>query len=141
MAGIISPSMPVWVVENTAAGNRAFCNLNEGLGKVLRFGANSAEVLDRLRWLGGEFFTAMQVAVRGLADHDLKPLMAQALHMGDELHNRNAAASGLLFKRLTLSLLKARDCDGPAMRWHARWSSSPATTTSSSTSRWRRASR
>lgn len=108
MAGIISPSMPVWVVENTAAGNRAYCNLNEGLGKVLRFGANSPEVLERLRWLGSEFFCTMQVAVRGLADPDLKPLMAQALHMGDELHNRNAAASSLLFKRLTLSLLRSK---------------------------------
>jgi hypothetical protein len=74
---------------------------------VLRFGANSPEVLDRLRWLGTEFFTAMRVALKGLADSNLKPLMAQALHMGDELHNRNAAASGLLFKRLTLSLLGA----------------------------------
>src|SRR6516162_4468849 len=82
MAGIISPSMPVWVVENTAAGNRAFCNLNEGLGKVLRFGANSPEVLDRLHWLGTEFFSTIQVAVRGLADANLKPVMAQALHMG-----------------------------------------------------------
>ena len=51
MAGIISPSMPVLVVENAAGGNRAFSNLNEGLGKVLRFGANGAEVLDRLRWM------------------------------------------------------------------------------------------
>jgi len=108
MAGIISPSMPVWVVENTAAGNRAFCNVNEGLGKVLRFGANSADVLERLRWLGSEFFTTMQAAVRGLSDQNLKPLMAQALHMGDELHNRNAAASGLLFKRLVLSLLDSK---------------------------------
>jgi hypothetical protein len=116
MAGIISPSMPVWVVENTAAGNRAFCNVNEGLGKVLRFGANSPEVLDRLRWLGSEFFTAMQVAVRALADADLKPLMAQALHMGDELHNRNAAASGLLFKRLTLSLLGSKLDSGAIKR-------------------------
>lgn len=107
MAGIISPSMPVWVVENADAGNRAFCNLNEGLGKVLRFGANSPEVLDRLRWLGGEFFGAVQTAVRGLAEPDLKPLMAQALHMGDELHNRNAAASSLLFKRLALSLIRS----------------------------------
>jgi hypothetical protein len=115
MAGIISPSMPVWVVENTVAGNRAFCNVNEGLGKVLRFGANSPEVLDRLRWLGTEFFAAMQVAVRGLADADLKPLMAQALHMGDELHNRNAAASGLLFKRLALSLLGSK-LDSGAIR-------------------------
>lgn len=108
MAGIISPSMPVWVVENAERGNRAFCNLNEGLGKVLRFGANSPDVLERLRWLGTEFFTTMQVAVRGLADANLKPLMAQALHMGDELHNRNAAASGLLFKRLTLALLASK---------------------------------
>jgi len=107
MAGIISPSMPVWVVENTSHGNRAYCNLNEGLGKVLRFGANSPEVLDKLRWLGTEFFTAMQTAVRRLEDPDLKPLMAQSLHMGDELHNRNAAASGLLFKRLTLALLES----------------------------------
>jgi hypothetical protein len=108
MAGIISPSMPVWVVENTAAGNRAFSNLNEGLGKVLRFGANSPDVLERLRWLGTEFFRAMQVAVRGLSDPNLKPLMAQALHMGDELHNRPVAATGLLFKRLTLSLLGSK---------------------------------
>ena len=108
MAGIISPSMPVWVVENTAAGNRAYCNVNEGLGKVLRFGANSPEVLDRLRWLGGEFFDrhAGRRARPGRSP-DLKPLMAQALHMGDEVHNRNAAASALLFKRLTLALLGA----------------------------------
>jgi hypothetical protein len=107
MAGIISPSMPVWVIENTDRGNRAYSNMNEGLGKVLRFGANSPEVIDRLRWLGTEFRTAMQAAVRGMADPDLKPLMAQALHMGDELHNRNAAATALLFKRLTLALLAA----------------------------------
>lgn len=105
MAGVISPSMPVWVVANADAGNRAFCTFNEGLGKVLRFGANGPEVLQRLRWLGTELFTTMRAAVAGLADRDLKPLMAQALHMGDELHNRNAAATGLLFKRLTLSLL------------------------------------
>jgi len=116
MAGIISPSMPVWVVENTAAGNRAFCNLNEGLGKVLRFGANSSEVLDRLRWLGTEFFSTMRVAVRGLADANLKPMMAQALHMGDELHNRNAAASALLFKRLALSLLNSKIESGAIQR-------------------------
>jgi hypothetical protein len=116
MAGIISPSMPVWVVENTAAKNRAYCNLNEGLGKVLRFGANSQDVIERLRWLGGEFFTTMQVAVRGLAEANLKPLMAQALHMGDELHNRNAAASALLFKRLTLSLLGSKLDSGAVQR-------------------------
>jgi hypothetical protein len=120
MAGIISPSMPVWVVENTDHGNRAYCNLNEGLGKVLRFGANSPDVLDRLRWLGTEFFTVMRTAVRRLEDPDLKPLMAQALHMGDEVHNRNAAASALLFKRLTLALLGA-DLDRGAVERSLRF--------------------
>ena len=116
MAGVISPSMPVWVVENTDRGNRAFCNLNEGLGKVLRFGANSPDVIERLRWLGTEFFTTMQTAVRGLSDASLKPLMAQALHMGDEVHNRNAAASGLLFKRLALALLASNVDSGAIQR-------------------------
>jgi len=115
MAGVISPSMPVWVVENGDRGNRAYCNLNEGLGKVLRFGANSPEVIDRLRWMGSELYEVLQVAVRSLADADLKPLIAQALHMGDEVHNRNAAASALLFKRLTLALLAA-DLPADAVR-------------------------
>jgi Protein of unknown function (DUF1116) len=115
MAGIISPSMPLWVVENTDRGNRSYSNLNEGLGKVLRFGANGPDVIERLRWLGGEFFQAMQVAVRTLADADLKPLIAQALHMGDEVHNRNAAASSLLFKRLVIALLDS-DVDRHAVQ-------------------------
>lgn len=111
MAGIISPSMPLWVVENADAGNRAFCNFNEGLGKVLRFGANGPDVIARLQWMGTDLFATMKAAVAGMADRDLKPMMAQALHMGDELHNRNAAATALLFKRLVLSLL---DSDLPS---------------------------
>jgi len=105
MAGVVSPSMPVWVVENATAGNRAYCNFNEGLGKVLRFGANRPEVLDRLRWMGTELFDVLQAGVRALQGVELRPIIAQALHMGDEAHNRNAAATGLLFKRLVPALL------------------------------------
>lgn len=105
MAGIISPSMPLWVVTNTAGDNHAYSNFNEGLGKVLRFGANGPDVVERLRWMGTELFTSMQAAVRELGGLDLLPLIAQALHMGDEVHNRNAAATGLLFKRLVPALL------------------------------------
>lgn len=107
MAGIVSPSMPVWVVQNTAGTNQAFSNFNEGLGKVLRFGANSPEVLERLRWIGSELFTSVRAAVQQLDGLDLKPIIAQALHMGDEVHNRNAAATGLLFKQLVPALLAA----------------------------------
>ena len=123
MAGIISPSMPVWVVENATGGNRAYCNVNEGLGKVLRFGANSREVLDRLRWLGTEFFETVQIAVRGLSDTSLKPLMAQALHMGDEVHNRNAAASALLvqaFDAVASQVEPRRRCCRACARLHRR---------------------
>jgi hypothetical protein len=105
MAGIISPSMPLWVVENTTAGNRAYCNFNEGLGKVLRFGANGPAVVERLQWMGTELHDVLKAGVARLGALELKPLMAQALHMGDEVHNRNAAATGLLLKRLIPALL------------------------------------
>lgn len=107
MAGIISPSMPLWVVENSSNGQRAFSNFNEGLGKVLRFGANSDEVLQRLRWLAEEMAPAMKAALTVTGPVELKPLIAQALHMGDEVHNRNAAATGLLLKRLLPALLES----------------------------------
>lgn len=105
MAGIISPSMPVWVIENKTNGQRAFSNFNEGLGKVLRFGANNDEVLQRLQWMKQELAPALKAAVRQIGELELKPLMAQALHMGDEVHNRNSAATGLLIKRLVPALL------------------------------------
>jgi hypothetical protein len=106
MAGVISPSMPVWIVTEREHGNRAYCNLNEGLGKVLRFGANGPEVIERLRWMAGVLAPALAAALERLGGIELKPLIAQALHMGDEVHNRNAAASALLLKRLVPALLR-----------------------------------
>jgi hypothetical protein len=108
MAGIISPSMPVWMVTNTTNGNQAFCNFNEGLGKALRFGANGPDVITRLKWMGQVLAPALRAGVELLGGVDLKPMMAQALHMGDEVHNRNAAASSLFLKRLISALLKTR---------------------------------
>ncbi|MEH6533233.1 MAG: DUF1116 domain-containing protein [Photobacterium frigidiphilum] len=106
MAGIISRSMPLWVVENTANNNqRVFSNFNEGLGKVLRFGANSDVVIERLEWMGSELASAMKAMLIESGPIELKPIMAQALHMGDEVHNRNAAATGLLLKQLVPALL------------------------------------
>jgi len=106
MAGIISPSMPVWIIVNTVHGNRAFCNMNEGLGKVLRFGAHSPDVIARLQWIEKVLGPTLQAGIRILGGLDLKPLMAQALHMGDEVHNRNVAASSLFLKRIIPALLK-----------------------------------
>ena len=112
MAGIISPSMPVWIVKNAVGGNRAYSNLNEGLGKVLRFGANSPEVIERLKWMGRTLAPTLQAGLAKLGPLDLKPLIAQALHMGDEVHNRNAAATSLLVKKLVPALLKSGAPEG-----------------------------
>ena len=105
MAGVISPNMPVWMVRNAAAGNRAFSNLNEGLGKVLRFGAYGDEVIQRLIWMRKVLAPTLGKALHALGEVELNPLIAQALHMGDEVHNRNAAASALLLKHLVPALL------------------------------------
>lgn len=106
MAGIISRSMPLWVVENpNNAHERVYCNFNEGLGKVLRFGANSPAVIERLKWMGTELAEAMKAMLVQSGSIELKPIMAQALHMGDEVHNRNAAATGLLLKQIVPALL------------------------------------
>ena len=107
MAGIISPSMPLFVVENKTAGNRAYCNFNEGLGKVLRFGANSAEVIARLRLIATLIAPTLRAALSVSGPIELKPLMAQALNMGDEVHNRNAAATALFIKRIAPALIEA----------------------------------
>jgi hypothetical protein len=105
MAGIVCPSMPVFVVDNAAGGNRAVSNLNEGLGKVLRFGANAPEVIDRLRWQRDVLAPALRAALARTGPIELLPIMAQALTMGDEVHNRNAAATALLFKRIAPALV------------------------------------
>jgi len=100
MVGLITPSMPLMVVENREHGNRAYCTLNEGLGKVLRYGANDASVLERLRWLQQIVAPALHAAVQRADGLDLRVIMAQALLMGDEMHQRNVAATALLGQSL-----------------------------------------
>jgi len=101
MAGIISASMPVFVIKNKVHGNLAFCNLNEGRGKVLRYGGLGVEVLDRLKWITEILGPSLQAAVRETGEVNVKMLMAEALHMGDDLHNRYKASSALFVSRLS----------------------------------------
>ncbi|MBU2693502.1 DUF1116 domain-containing protein [Pimelobacter sp. 30-1] len=102
MAGVTSASMWVHRVTNRTHGNTAYSNLSEQLSKILRFGANDASVIDRLRWmrdvLGPVLAAATALDEDGL---DLRLLLSQALHMGDEAHNRNVAGTTLLIQALT----------------------------------------
>lgn len=107
MAGIISPTMPVLIVEDQVHGNRAFSTLNEGLGKVLRYGAYSAEVLERLRWMGETLGPALGRAIRLMGGMDVHANMAQALQMGDECHNRNKAATSLFARQIAPALIES----------------------------------
>ncbi|MEG1491700.1 MAG: DUF1116 domain-containing protein [Oscillospiraceae bacterium] len=100
MAGITSASMPVHVVKNMTDGNLSYSNINEGLGKVLRFGANSDEVINRLRFMRDTFMPVFKKVIALSGGVDLKNITAQSLHMGDECHNRNKAATSLLIREL-----------------------------------------
>lgn len=100
MAGVMTASMPVWIVENQAFGNKAYCTLNEGLGKVLRYGAYSQEVLDRLRWMADRLAPILAKALALRGPIDMKSLIAQVLQMGDEGHNRNRAGTSLVIREL-----------------------------------------
>ena len=107
MAGVVSASMPMCIVENAAHGNRAFCTFNEGLGKVLRYGANDAEVLDRLAWIRDVLARVFARALERLGEPvDLRAMTAQALQMGDEGHNRNRAGTSLLLRTLLPALIE-----------------------------------
>jgi hypothetical protein len=106
MTGLTTRSQPVLVVENKAFGNRAYCAVNEGLGKVMRFGGNDAEVLDRLRWIRDVLGPALGRALREAGGIALKPLIARGLTMGDEMHQRNVACSSLLARQLAPALAR-----------------------------------
>ena len=117
MAGMTTYSMPVLVVENRASGNRAYSVLNEGLGRVLRYGGLGPDVLERLDWMRRVLGPALGAALRGMPDGvDLRALIAQALHMGDECHNRNRAASALLIKSLAPRIAALESLDAVERR-------------------------
>ncbi len=112
MAGLIAPSMSVYIIENKTHGNRSFSGLNEGYGKVLRYGAYSEEVLDRLRWMEDVMAPVLADAIEASGGIDIRALLAEALHMGDEGHNRNKAGSILYTTKLAPFIVKAtRDAD------------------------------
>ena len=106
MAGVISASMPMWIVDNDTAGNRAYCTFNEGLGKVLRYGAYDERVQARLVWLREVLARVMAAALYRTGPLDLRTMIAQALLMGDEGHNRNRAGTSLLLRELLSALLE-----------------------------------
>ena len=107
MAGVVSSRMPVFVIENKTFGNCAFCTQNEGLGKVLRYGGMGPEVYGRLKWMETDLYPTLDRALQSMPDGiDIKSLIAQALHMGDEGHNRNRAGTSLFLRAIGPALAR-----------------------------------
>lgn len=116
MTGMTTASQMLMVVENRAFGNRAYCAINEGLGKVMRFGGNDAEVLDRIRWLTASLGPALGKALREMGGIALKPLIARGLSMGDEMHQRNVGCSSLLMRQLAPAMARTASDMGELAR-------------------------
>jgi hypothetical protein len=109
MAGVTSASMAVYVLENVTQGNKSYSNLNEGYGKVLRYGAYSEDVLQKLHWMNDVMAPILQEALALTDGLDIRALLAEGLHMGDEGHNRNKAGSLLYLKLLSPLIGKSVD--------------------------------
>lgn len=111
MAGVITASMPVWIVKNKTFGNFAYCTLNEGLGKVLRYGAYSEEVIERLKWMETTLAPILKAALEDMGEIDLKTMIAQVVQMGDEGHNRNKAGTSLLIREFAPYIVMTKFSD------------------------------
>jgi hypothetical protein len=111
MTGLTTRSMPVMVVENRTFENRAFCAINEGLGKVMRFGGNDASVLQRRGWIRDMLGPALSRTLQSAGPLSLKQMISRGLAMGDEMHQRNVACTSLFLRTLAPGL--ARDRYGP----------------------------
>ncbi len=107
MAGVVSPSMWMFVLEDPSTGKRTYCSLNEGLGKVLRYGAYAPEVLERLRWMSSVLGPLLAEAVAAAGPVDITGILTQMLQMGDEAHNRNRAGTLMLLRDLGPALVES----------------------------------
>jgi len=111
MAGVVTSSMPVWILKNESYGNNSYCTLNEGLGKVLRYGAYSEEVIERLKWIENTLAPVLKETLELSGKIDLKSMIAQVVQMGDEGHNRNKAGTSLLIRELAPYLVLTKFTD------------------------------
>jgi hypothetical protein len=106
MAGLISPSMLVYIIEDKESGNRAYSGLNEGRGKVLRMGAYSEDVLAKLKWMNTVLGPTIDAALKDLGGMDIRAIIAKSLHMGDDGHNREDASSLLYTTALAPAIVR-----------------------------------
>jgi hypothetical protein len=104
MAGVVNPSMPVWVARDEASGKVAWCPINEGSGAVLRYGADGPEVIERLAWMRDVLAPALRTALDRVGPLDLHDLHVRSLALGDEAHHRAEGGTQLTLQALAPGL-------------------------------------
>lgn len=104
MAGIITGSMPVWVAHDEATGRTAWAPLNEGSGRVLRYGADGPDVLERLTWMRDVLAPALQKAIARTGPLDLYDLHRKSLTDGDEAHHRTESGTAMSLAKMGAGL-------------------------------------
>jgi hypothetical protein len=109
MTGITAPNQPVFILEDRESGKQAFCTINEGRGKVLRFGGWNEDVLARLNWIKDYLAPILKKAIHHANGIDIKAIISESLHMGDEAHNRNRSGTYLFLSEITPHLLDTND--------------------------------
>ncbi len=113
LVGIVSRSMPVWVVRDINSGVDGFSPLNEGLGKVLRFGANGDVVIDHLRWIRDFLAPCLRHVIEETEGWSVADLTALGLQCGDDLHNRHVASSSHFVRRFAPAISRLAGSSGP----------------------------
>lgn len=106
MAGLVTPSMPLFELRDEVNAVTSFCSLNEGLGKVLRYGAYSPDVIERLRWMRDVLAPVLGALFERIGPYDVRAMIAQGLQMGDEGHNRNRASTSLFLREIAGELVE-----------------------------------
>jgi hypothetical protein len=109
MTGVTSASMAMLIGENSEFGNLAFCKVVE---RELQFGVHNADVFENLRWLHDDLGKTLDSALSLVGGLPLVGLIAKALHMGDECHNRNVAATALTLRTLAAPIAEVAPSKG-----------------------------
>lgn len=107
MSGIVTGSMPVWVARDEATGTTAWTPLNEGSGRVLRYGADGPDVLERLAWMRDVLAPALRTALQRTGPLDLLDLHVRSLTDGDEAHHRTESGTALSLVKMAAGLQDA----------------------------------
>lgn len=109
--GIITPSVPLLIVEDRRTKKRAGVFPAEGKfgGGFCGWGLYSKEIADNLRYLRERVYEPLSRLLEEEGGLELKSLIAESIEMGDENHSSQSAVDLLFLKKILPYGLKAEN--------------------------------